>query len=235
MNLHKIPNEFNPGITAPNYFIRKLLLTEITRLSPTLSGKLMDFGCGAKPYKSLFNVNEYIGVDYNGEGHLHDTEEIEVYYDGKKLPFPENTFDAIFTTEVFEHIFNLEEIIKELFRTLKPGGKILLTCPFSICEHEIPADFARYTSFGLKDLMERNGFKIIEQIKTGNNVITIFQMWNLYLHQHIAPFFKNIPVVRSIFRTFTYTFVNVCSLIFNKLFPKRNDLYLNNIILAQKP
>ena len=53
----------------------------------------MDFGCGSKPYKSLFNVEEYLGVDYYNEGHPHENEQIDVFYDGKNLPFPDNYFD----------------------------------------------------------------------------------------------------------------------------------------------
>ncbi|MBK8311763.1 MAG: class I SAM-dependent methyltransferase [Chitinophagaceae bacterium] len=109
-------------------------------------------GCGSKPYKSLFNVNEYVGVDYHGQGHSHENEQIDVFYDGVLLPFPDNYFDSVFSTEVFEHVFNLEEMILEIKRVMKPGAKILVTCPFAIPEHEQPNDYARYSSFGLKHL-----------------------------------------------------------------------------------
>ena len=74
---------------------------------------MMDFGCGSKPYKSLFNVNEYVGVDYHGQGHSHVNEQIDVFYDGVLLPFPDNYFDSVFSTEVFEHVFNLENLNPE--------------------------------------------------------------------------------------------------------------------------
>jgi ubiquinone/menaquinone biosynthesis C-methylase UbiE len=91
---------------------------------------MMDFGCGTKPYKPIFiNATEYIGVDYAGEGHSHENEDIDIYYDGKTIPFEDNTFDSILACEVMEHIFNIEEILKELYRILKPGGKILISIP----------------------------------------------------------------------------------------------------------
>ena len=65
-----------------------------------MQGKVLDFGCGKKPYQSLFtNAEEYIGVDYEGEGHSHQNETIDVFYDGKKIPFENNTFDNIFVAK----------------------------------------------------------------------------------------------------------------------------------------
>lgn len=234
MDYKGIATEFNPGLTFPNYLTRNRLLNGIAKYIPLLKGELMDFGCGAKPYRSLFTVDKYVGVDYESPGHPHLNEEIDVYYDGKHIPFEDEHFDAVFTSEVFEHIFNLDEIIKEINRVMKTGGIILMTCPFSICEHEVPNDYARYTSFALKYFFEKNGFEIIHQDKTGNSVEVVFQLWTMYIHQHILPYIKNIPVVRTIFKLFTYTVLNCCAILFSKILPDRKDLYLNNIVVAKK-
>jgi len=63
--------------------------------------------------------------------------------------------DGVFSSETFEHIFNLEEIIKEINRVLKKEGLLLATCPFLWPEHEVPYDYARYTSFAMKNLLEK--------------------------------------------------------------------------------
>src|SRR5579875_3035709 len=138
--MNNISKDFNPSVTKPNYLIRNRLLKNIQKLSSHLHGKLLDFGCGQKPYKNLFSVQEYIGVDFENLGHPHVNESIDIFYDGHKLPFANETFDSVFCSEVFEHIFNLEEILKELNRVLKSGGMMLITCPFSYCEHEVPND-----------------------------------------------------------------------------------------------
>ena len=234
-NYSEISKEFNPTITAPNYLTRNRLLTNIDELVSQINGGiLLDFGCGSKPYRSLFNVEKYVGLDFENVGHPHLNESIDVFYDGKAIPFADKHFDAIFSTEVFEHVFNLEEMLKELNRVLKQNGKMLITCPFSICEHEVPHDFARYSSFGIKDLLERNGFEIIEQRKAGNSLEAIYQLRLMYIHQHITPIVKNIPIIRSAFRLFTYTLLNGMALVSNKIFPKTTDLYLNNIVLCRK-
>ena len=234
MRFENVPYEFNPNITYPAFITRNRLLKNISAYAPELSGRLMDFGCGSKPYKSLFSADEYVGVDFENPGHPHLNEQIDVFYDGKKIPFPDEHFDSVFSSEVFEHIFNLEEILKEINRVMKASGKILITCPFAISEHEVPNDFARYSSYAIKYIFEKNGFEIIKQGKTGNNVETIYQLWIMYIHQHITPYVRKIPVLRSAFRFITYTSLNICALILSELLPDRKDLYLNNILLARK-
>ncbi len=230
----KIDPQFNPSITQSNYLVRNRLLRSIQRLAPRLQGRMMDFGCGRKPYQSLFQVDEYIGVDYDNPGHPHDNEAIDVYYDGRTLPFPDKDFDSIFSSEVFEHVFNLPQILPELARVLKPGGLMLLTCPFAFCEHEQPNDYARYTSFAMRHMLEQAGFEMVEQLKTGNSIEAIYQLRLVYIHQHITPIVRKIPVVRSVFRLFTYTIMNLAALGLSRLLPAGKDLYLNNVILCRK-
>jgi SAM-dependent methyltransferase len=234
---HQIKNiskEFNPGLAHPLYLIRSNLYRSIARQSGELSGRLMDFGCGLKPYESLFQVTEYIGVDFTGEGETYHQEKVDVFYDGKTLPFPDNHFDSIFSSEVFEHIFNLPEIMAELRRVLKPGGKILVTCPFAFGEHEIPTDYARYTSFAIKHMFQANGFRIIRYEKTGGSIEAITQLRIVYWNLHILSGLRHIPVVRTIARKVFFTANNLAALFLSRILPYRQDLYLNNIILAEK-
>src|SRR6266480_3519820 len=88
----EIPYEFDPDIRMPAFLMRNNLLRYIKKYGPQLKGKLMDFGCGKKPYRSLFQVDEYVGVDYASEGHPHKDEPVDVFYDGKILPFPDSYF-----------------------------------------------------------------------------------------------------------------------------------------------
>jgi SAM-dependent methyltransferase len=206
----------------------------ISRLAGKLEGKVLDFGCGKKPYRSLFtNAAEYTGIDFEGEGHSHVNEEIDVIYDGKSIPFVNDHFDAIFSSEVFEHVFNLGEIIPELKRVLKNNGYILITCPFAICEHEVPNDFARYTSFAMRHMLEKEGFEIIEYIKTGDAIKTIWQLRITYWQKSILSKLKNIPLLRSVARKTIYTLLNIFALLGSSILPTSKELYLNNIVLAR--
>ena len=215
----------------PFYFSRKGLYNGIKEYSVNLKGKLLDFGCGSKPYRNLFACDEYVGVDLESSGHNHEKEDIDFYYNGKSLPFDDNTFDSIFTSEVFEHIFNLKEILNELKRVLKPGGKILITVPLTWDEHEAPFDFGRYTTFGIKHILEESGFEILKQSKLVNNVETIFQLWNLYIYRIFETKKKYLNLfLHSLFiPPFTIT-----GAVLSYIFPRKFDLYTINIILAGK-
>ena len=234
MKYESISYEFNPGITYPAYLTRNRLLKPIAAYAKELKGVMMDFGCGSKPYKSLFTVDKYIGIDYENPGHPHINEQIDVFYDGKKIPFDDAYFDSVFSSEVFEHVFNLDEILKELNRVMKSGALMLITCPFTICEHEVPHDFARYSSYGIKYLLEKNGFEVLQQEKTGNSIETIQQLRITYIHQHITPYIRKIPIVRSVFRFIVYTSLNICAIVGSKIFPAGKDLYLNNVVLCRR-
>lgn len=230
----KLAREFNPNITSPVFLIKKNLYRKIKQYAPMLKGRLMDFGCGQKPYEHLFEVSSYVGVDFKGEGETYSQEKVDVFYDGKALPFEDNYFDSIFSSEVFEHVFNLPEILLELKRVLKPGGKILVTCPFAYGEHEIPTDYARYTSFAMKYMFESNGFRILVQEKTGGNIEAISQLRIVYWNLHIISKVRKIPIIRSLFRYLVFVPNNLFAVVASKIFPFRQDLYLNNIILAEK-
>lgn len=229
-----IHSDFAPGITHPLYLIRINLLKAFKEQIPKLTGIMMDFGCGLKPYEPLFSVKEYIGVDFKGEGETYAQHKVDIFYDGKTIPFSNDHFDSIFSSEVFEHIFNLDEILKELHRVLKPGGKILISCPFTFGEHEIPNDFARYTSFAIQDLFKKNGFEIEHFEKTGSYLEAIATLHFVYIDRHILKPFRKIPGLRSLLRLFFFGIGNLATLFAIKFLPKSKELYLNNVLLAIK-
>src|SRR5690606_27634730 len=197
-----------------------------------MRGKLLDFGCGSKPYQALFSVSEYVGTDIEVSGHDHRHEAIDVYYDGRTLPFTDESFDSIFSSEVFEHVFNLSQILDELHRVLRPGGHMLLTVPFVWDEHEIPYDFARYTSFGLKHILREKGFTVVKERKSTNYVSTVCQMWAAYIYQHIFPRHK---VIRIALTPLFITPIIVSGLLLSVLLPKNMNFFHNNIMVVQKP
>ncbi|MNU79750.1 hypothetical protein D3C71_693670 [compost metagenome] len=227
--------QFEPTFVSlminPFFIIRRGLFRGIKKYSPYMKGKLLDFGCGSKPYKHMFEVDEYIGTDIEVSGHSHKNEHIDVYYDGNTLPFEENTFDSILCSEVFEHLFNLEEMLDELHRVLKPGGFMLITVPFVWDEHEIPYDFGRYSSFGLTFLMEKHRFKVEESFKSTTYFETIIQMRNAYIYQHIFPKKKVFKLILNPLIIFPLT---LWGLFWNLILPRNKNFYHNNIYVVKK-
>jgi SAM-dependent methyltransferase len=131
----------------------------------------------------------------------------------------------------------LSEILQELNRVLKPKGKILITCPFVWNEHEVPHDYARYTQFALKNLLEKNGFEIINLDKSGDFATALHQMRMVYLSEHrinAFPLIGKIKFISTNIRPLIIFLNNLYFKIKRPLLPKRLDFYLNNIVLAEK-
>lgn len=217
----------------PFYFSRKGLFRILKKECPNLKGSVLDFGCGRKPYKDLFiNVDEYIGIDYENEGHPHENEDIDVFYDGKSLPFESNSFDVIFSSEVFEHVENLDEIIGELYRVLKPGGKLLVTVPFVYMEHEMPYDFRRFSINGISSFLNKNGFNVLKTYKSTKDFETLFQVvaFNIYsfylkLNKYLKLFLNCIFIAPF----------NILGILLSFILPNKGRFYSNCIVLSEKP
>ncbi len=218
-------------LVNPFFLIRRALFLQIKALAPQLNGHLLDFGCGAKPYQKLFHVAQYTGVDIENPAHPHGQEPVDVFYDGKTLPFPDETFDSFLSSEVFEHVFNPDEMLIEIHRVLKPGGKGLISTPFVWNEHEIPYDFGRYTSFGWKHVLEKHGFEVLELHKTTPFVMTIFQLIALYFHQILKSQNRWLNLLTNILFIFP---INLTGLLLGKLLPDRGDFYHNLVVVVRK-
>lgn len=234
--LEKIKQQaFNPNFLGlffnPFYFARKGLYKNISDLAINFQGgTLLDVGCGSKPYKDLFNVDKYDGLEYwtDEYGSLKTAEYI---YDGHKFPFEDKSYDYVISNEVLEHVFNPDEFLSEINRCLKDDGIFLLTVPFVWDEHEQPYDYGRYTSFGLKFLLKKYGFDVIEYRKSVNNLGVIFQLINDYIYKKCIGRgkFKNHLLINSLCSVF-----NILGVILVKITPKNEDLFLDNIVLAKK-
>ena len=215
----------------PSYLIRKGLMNGIKRNADHMNGVMLDFGCGEKPYREFFNVEKYIGLDVAKSGHDHTRETIDVFYDGTTIPFESEYFDSALSSEVFEHIFNINEILREIHRVMKTGGKLLITVPFVWDEHETPYDFFRYTSFGIKRLLEEHGFEVISLEKNLTYVETLFQLWIAYFYKTVLPSNKYLKFMLAPFLIFPLALAGI---LISKVFPRSYDLYSNNIVVARK-
>ncbi len=214
----------------PFYTIRKGLYNGIKENAPFLTGQLLDFGCGNKPYKHLFNVQNYTGLDIEISGHDHKNELIDVFYDGNKIPFDDNNFDSIFSSEVFEHVPNIDTILRELNRVCKTNGHLLVTIPFIWEEHEIPFDFVRYTSYGIENKLKENGFEILRLQKTTNYINTVFQLWNAFVHQNILKH----KISRIFLNPILITPTLIIGILLSKILPKSDTFFHNTVVLAKK-
>jgi SAM-dependent methyltransferase len=225
---------FDPGVLGafvnPFYLSRRDLAAAMRGLAGNVRGRVLDVGCGQKPYARMFNFSEYVGVEVDTPENRAQ-KRAEVYYDGKVLPFGDAEFDTVLCNQVLEHVFEPDAFVTELARVLRPGGTLVLTVPFVWDEHEQPWDYARYSSFGLRHLLSKHGFEIGTQRKTLANVGVLFQLFNAYLYK--------ITRARSRLLNFgcTVVLMGPISLIgagIARILPGNPDLYLDNIVAARK-
>lgn len=225
---------FFPGwigvFVNPFYLARAGLRDAIAAMAPKLTGRLLDVGCGTKPYRSLFAVDAYIGLDIDSAA-SRQRGIADQLYDGKAFPFADGSFDSILCNQVLEHVFSPDIFLGEIARVLKPNGKLLLTVPFVWDEHEQPYDYARYSSFGLSALLERQGLKLVQHKKLGADASILFQLANAYLFKVT----QGVPRPISLLMTVTVmAFINIAGLLARRLLPNNPDLFLDQAVLAEK-
>lgn len=218
-------------LISPIYIIRRGLYKEISRMAPKVAGDILDFGCGQKPYKTCFlNASTYVGVDIEVSGHNHEDSKVDCFYDGKVLPFPDNSFDSVVCFEVLEHVFNVDEVLCEISRVLKPDGIFLGTMPFIWEEHEAPYDFARYTSYGLLHIFKKNNFKVLELVKSTTSILAIGQLLVNYIANNLLPHGRMLGRFSQLLIIFP---LNLSILLINCIFPKRYTLFCNLVVLCK--
>lgn len=226
--------QFQPNIFGmfvnPFYFARKGLYENISAFADKITGKTLDIGCGQKPYESLFSSSQYVGLEIDTQENRQN-KKANLFYNGKTFPFQDGEFDSVIANEVFEHVFNPNEFLEEIHRVLRTGGILLMTVPFCWDEHEQPNDFARYSSFGLKAILQKHSFAVIEQKKSINDIRVAFQILNAYIYKKTVT--KNV-YVNLLVTLFLISPFNLMGELLSKVLPKNDDLYLDNIVLARK-
>lgn len=174
-NLKRFNDFSQVDITNKYFLVYQPLIRDLTyAISNYSKGKVLDIGCGNKPYFKLFhnNCQEYVGCDIAQSSE----NKVDVICNATNIPIADNTFDTVFCTQVIEHIEDHDKLLSEMFRILKPDGHVILSGPMYWHLHEEPYDFFRFTKYGLKFIFERRGFQIVETLANGGKWATFGQM-----------------------------------------------------------
>ncbi len=196
-----------------NHMIFELLERHLfNQANKYFKGRLIDIGCGNKPYFRPLQsfVDVHIGVDH--ELSIHDKSKFDLVGTAYNIPSENDYFDSALCTAVLEHLEEPELALRECYRILKPGGVAIYSVPFIWHIHEEPRDFFRYTNYGLEYLFKKAGFEIIEIKPLSGFFVTFLQ-----LHLYVLSGRINRGLVKKIglFDAYVY-FVNRFGLWFNK-------------------
>lgn len=229
-----LAQQYNPGMIGllinPFFHARRGLYRAIAGAAPRLKGRLLDVGCGQKPYRRLFPASEYVGLEVDTPENR-ARKQADYFYDGQTFPFPDQSFDGVICNQVLEHVFTPDRFLQEISRALKPEGTLLLTVPFVWDEHEQPWDYARYSSFGLKSLLEKNGYEVILQNKINPDVRVLFQLVNAYLYKVLWTRWSIVNVLTCALIMAPF---NILGALLHRVLPDNPSLFLDQLVLARK-
>ena len=113
---------------------------------PGLGGTVLDVGCGAKPYAGLLTgAGRHLGLDIGPWADIRVDP-------GQVWPLEDAQIDAVLCTEVIEHVPDLDFVVGEMTRVLRPGGMLVVTAPFVFPLHGLPHDYRRFAPAELERL-----------------------------------------------------------------------------------
>jgi len=174
---------------------------EIPRLlGLTASSSVLEVGCGSGGYALQVAESvgcQVVGLDVNAPGvrnanqlaatkGLGSRVRFEECDASKRLPFEDSSFDAVFSNDVLCHLAGRENVLGEMFRVLRPGGRMLFSDALVVGGMISHEEIATRSSVGFyvysppgenERLMARAGFGEIEGRDTTENAVTIANRW----------------------------------------------------------
>ena len=127
----------------------------------TRSGShVLDAGAGQCRFKPMFTHASYVGIDFEQGDASWDYSKLDVVGRLETLPFHDSSFERVLSIVVLEHTPQPAQVLGEFNRVLKPGGTVHMVVPHMWEEHQKPYDYFRYTSNGIRYLMENAGLRV---------------------------------------------------------------------------
>lgn len=171
-------NPNNPSRVGGRYYIMMQLRGTFQKVADKYLKKeqlceLVDYGCGNKPYFSIFNpmVKSYKGADFT------DNSRADIFLDSKgNCPINTKTVDVVLSSQVLEHVINVDHYLNECNRLLKENGIMILSTHGYWIYHPHPTDLWRWTKSGLEKIISEKGFVVIDSIGVMGPVATSLQI-----------------------------------------------------------
>ncbi len=206
---------------SDSFYKNGLLLECILFFRHLMKGKLLDLGCGSKPYFEIYSEVCESSVGCDVPFSLHQISGAEVFCLAEDIDkhFEPEFFDCVLCTEVLEHTLDDNKVMNNINMVLKTGGSLIISAPFTYVLHEAPYDYRRYTLYGLKNILERNNFEVKSAFSAGASLSSGFFIFYYTLKKILFYSFKKIGAANLYNNKFINAFINLPELL----------LYLFNI------
>ena len=169
----------------PTYAVRaplaRWLADEATRAVEDFGRyRLLDAGCGEKPYAPLFapHASAYVGLD--AAPHVH----VDLVGPLEAIPAESASFDVALCIQVLEHVDDPARAVGELHRVVRPSGRVLLSTHGAMVYHPNPSDPWRWTHEGLERLFAASGEWASVTVSPGCGTAASLAMLNAIFLEH---------------------------------------------------
>ncbi len=195
-------------------------------------GKVLDIGCGNKPYAHWFKdyVESYTGCDVIQSSN----NKVDIICPATAIPLPNESFDTVFSTQVIEHVADHNGMLREAYRILRAGGVFIVSGPMYWEHHEAPYDFFRFTKWGFEHILTEAGFTDLQLIPNGGKWALAGQM----LQNNLRSSFGKTPARKLLGWSYKIFRIKwIINALFNWLDRKDRDnsSTLNWVAIGQKP
>jgi len=144
-------------------FIDEFFSRQVAAISE--GSKVLDLGGHRPPRRGQFDIDRY-GLCVHS-ANISSSRRPHVQTDASNLPFLAESFDAIICAELLEHVPDPLPVLREVHRTLRSQGVLLMSVPFLFHIHADPHDYGRYTDQYWKENLGRTGFQGVVIEKQG--------------------------------------------------------------------
>lgn len=182
--------------TWKTILIYRIMDQEIRRCAERyVRGRLIDIGCGTKPYRELLApfVSEHVGLDRAQP--FNKAAQVDLVGTAYEIPVAAESFDTAISTATLEHLDEPEAALRECHRVLKPGGIAVYTVPMIWHLHAEPYDYFRYTKYGLQHLFQKVGFRVIEIRPMAGFLTTFATLFCYYIGRWHRGFLRYVPIL----------------------------------------
>ena len=161
--------------------------------------KLLEIGCGRGEFLDSFlqlgfdcsgiDLSNYIATDLKN---IINIEKADVSKDN--LPYEDNYFDIVYHKSLIEHLYSPDQLMKETYRVLKPGGRVVILTPDWVSQMKVfYEDYTHsrpYDINSLRDLLHVYGLSKVE-------TELFFQLPVLWYHPSLKIFSLFLQIIMS--------------------------------------